>query len=55
MRAWAAAECYIKFPDQTLPYLRDGCFDRETLKRTVRKICDSYRVDNESKEMLKKL
>ncbi len=53
--AWAAAECYIKFPDQTLPYLRDGCFDRETLKRTVRKICDSYRVDNESKEMLKKL
>ena len=53
--AWTAAECYIRFPVQTLPYLRDAGIEKETQKIAVLKICDSFRVDRESKEMLKKL
>ena len=50
--AWALAECYIKFPQKTLPYLNENCFDKVTTKRAVQKICDSYRVDDESKKAL---
>ena len=53
--AWTAAECYIKFPDDTLPYLTGNVFDRATHNRAIRKICDSYRVEKCQKEALKKL
>ena len=49
---WALAECYIKFPEKTLPYIYQ--FDSLTVKRTVRKICDSYRVEKDTKYLLKK-
>lgn len=50
--AWALAECYIKFPEKALPFIRQS--DTDTLKRTIRKICDSYRVDGDTKKQLKK-
>ena len=50
--AWALAECYIKFPEKTLSFISQ--FDSLTVKRTVRKICDSYRVDKDKKYLLKK-
>lgn len=53
--AWAAAECFIKFPEKTLPYIENKVFDKDTHNRTIRKICDSYRVDQSKKEELKKL
>ncbi len=49
--AWALAECYIKFPEKTLPCI--GSFDEPTIRRTVRKISDSYRVEQEKKQQLK--
>ena len=52
--AWALAECFIKFPEKTEPFLYGNVFDEQTLKRTVRKICDSYRVDKMLKTKLKK-
>lgn len=52
--AWALAECFIKFPEKTEPFLYGNVFDEQTLKRTVRKICDSYRVDKLLKTKLKK-
>ena len=51
--AWAVAECYIKFPDMTEPYIMEKRFDRDTHNRAIRKICDSYRVDSAEKEKLK--
>ena len=52
--AWALAECFIKFPEKTEPFLYGNVFDEQTLKRTVRKICDSYRVDDTLKMKLKR-
>ncbi len=52
--AWALAECYIKFPDRTKPFLSESCFDVQTLHRAVRKICDSHRVDKAVKKQLKR-
>ena len=53
--AWAAAECYLKFPEKTMPYLIKGVFDKDTHNRTISKICDSLRVPGETKSELKKL
>ena len=53
--AWTAAECYIKFPDKTLPCFTAGIFDTPTHNRAIGKICDSYRVEKDKKEYLKSI
>lgn len=53
--AWALAECYIKFPDRTEPYIVQKIFDKDTHNRAIQKICDSYRVDKAKKEAIRKL
>lgn len=53
--AWALADCYIKFPEKTLPVLRAGLPDADTNNRAIRKICESLRVQPEDKQMLKAL
>ena len=50
--AWALAECYIKFPEQTLPAILSQRPDPSTLQRLLRKVCDSYRVSPERKNAL---
>lgn len=52
--AWALSECFIKYRKATLPYLSEEYIDSATLKRTVGKLCDSYRVSKEDKIMLRK-
>ncbi len=53
--AWSAAECYIKYPAETLPCFTDRCFDVPTHNRAISKICDSYRTEKTVKEYLKTL
>ena len=53
--AWAAAECYIKFPEKSEPYLSLEFFDKDTLGRTVKKLCESYRISDETKTKLKNM
>ena len=50
--AWALAECFIKFREKAQPFMNESFFDEMTLKRTVRKICDSYRVDENTKNLI---
>ena len=52
---WAVAECYTKFPEKTLPYLQNKSFDADTHNRAIGKLCDSLRIDAETKQMLKTL
>ncbi len=52
--AWALSFCYIKFPEKTEEALFDGRLEYEVLNMTVRKICDSFRVEKSEKERLKK-
>ena len=51
--AWALTDCYIKFPEKTLPLLKEGGFDPSTRQRAVRKLCDSFRVSRTDKQMLR--
>ena len=53
--AWLLCECFIKFPEDTLMYLKISNLPKWTFNKTISKICDSYRVDMEYKEMLRKM
>lgn len=51
--AWAVAECYIKFPEKTEVYLKGKCFDKNVQNRAIQKICDSLRIGEENKNLLR--
>lgn len=53
--AWLLAECFIKFPDETYAYLKVAKLPKWTMNKTISKICDSYRVDEDLKTEVKKL
>ena len=53
--AWLLAECFIKYPEVTLAYMKVSGLPKWTYNKTISKICDSYRVDVETKEMLRKM
>ena len=52
--AWLLSICYIKYPKETEKYLDKSKIDNFTYNKTISKICDSYRIDKETKEKLKK-
>ena len=52
--AWLIAECFIKYSEITLTYMNVSGLPKWTYNKTISKICDSYRVDEETKEMLRK-
>lgn len=51
-KAWLLCECFIKFQKETYKYLLDNKLDDETLKMTISKIKDSYRVTKDVKKRL---
>lgn len=51
--AWLVAECFIKYPNETLPFLKSQKLNKFTQNKTISKINDSYRVSKEIKLMLK--
>ena len=53
--AWLLAECFIKFPDETYAYLKLTKLNAWTFNKSISKICDSYRVDLETKREIKQL
>lgn len=53
--AWLVAECFIKFPTATTGYLVSSGLPAWTFNKIISKACDSYRVDAETKELLKKM
>ncbi|MBR3172440.1 DNA alkylation repair protein [Candidatus Saccharibacteria bacterium] len=53
--AWLICECFIKFPEETASYLQVSKLSKWTYNKTISKICDSYRVDQETKSRLRKM
>lgn len=53
--AWLLAECFIKYPDETLSYLKQSTLEKWTFNKALSKICDSYRVPIEAKQQIKLL
>lgn len=52
-QAWALAECYIKFPEKTRPYLEKSGLDDFTYGRTLQKIIDSTVLSREEKDRVR--
>ena len=53
--AWLVAECFIKYPEETLSYLKVSKLPKWTFNKAISKICDSYRVEPDTKTYLKTL
>jgi len=51
--AWALSYCYIKYEEKTENVLRSGKLDREIHNLTIRKICESRRIDDVTKQHVK--
>ena len=50
--AWAVSICYIKYPKETVEYLKKNTLDDFTHNKAIQKIRESYRVSEEEKENL---
>ena len=53
--AWLISECFIKFPSDTMDYLLKSKMPTWTFNKSISKICDSYRVDIETKNLLRNM
>lgn len=53
--AWAISVCLIKFFEKTIEYLNNCELDEFTYQKAIQKAIESYRINNEKKEILKKL
>lgn len=52
--AWALSVCFVKFREETLPvFLEDKLSDVFTHNKAIQKICESYRVSEEDKQLLR--
>ncbi|MEG1190998.1 MAG: DNA alkylation repair protein [Oscillospiraceae bacterium] len=50
--AWALSMCYVKLPKHTMPYLLHNSLEDFTFNKALQKICDSRRVDGETKALI---
>lgn len=53
--AWLLCDCFIKYPTATTGYLVSCNLPTWTHNKTLSKICDSYRVDSETKDLVRKM
>lgn len=53
--AWAISEAFIKFEDKTMKYLNNNSLEDFTYNKAIQKIIESYRVDDKTKEKLRKM
>lgn len=53
--AWGLSVCFVKFRDKTLAFLKSCEIDKFTYNKAIQKIRESYRVNKEDKEMLKRM
>ena len=53
--AWALSVCFVKFPEITMQYLKQNTLDDFTYNKTLQKIIESYRVDTETKKLIKQM
>ena len=53
--AWLVAEMYIKFPKETMEYLKNCKLNNFTYNKALQKARESYRVCKEEKEILNKM
>ena len=53
--AWAVSVCYVKYPAKTMAFLKSCDMDDFTFHKALQKIVESYRVDEESKAVIRSM
>lgn len=53
--AWTLSVCFVKYPEKTMAYLKDCTLDDFTYNKTLQKIIESYRVDDETKKTIRSM
>lgn len=53
--AWAVAECFIQYPQETMAYLKQNDLERFTFNKALQKITESFRVDKDTKDIIRKM
>ena len=53
--AWAVSVCFIEFSDKTMKYLKCNNLDDWTYNKSIQKIIESRRVDDMTKDGLRKM
>lgn len=53
--AWAVSMCYVRFPEQTMNYLRRNNLDDFTYNKSLQKICESLKPSLEEKTLIKSM
>ena len=53
--AWAISMCFVKFEEKTMLYLKNNNLDDFTYNKSLQKICESLRVDKETKASIKSM
>ncbi|MBR1376286.1 MAG: DNA alkylation repair protein [Bacilli bacterium] len=54
-KAWLLSYTYMKYKEKTIVILKDKRLSRNTVNKTISKVCDSYRVSTIDKEEIKRL
>ena len=52
--AWLICEIYIKYPNETIVFIKNNNFNKFTQNKAISKIRDSYRITKEEKDLLNK-
>ena len=53
--AWAVSVYFVKFPDQVMEYLKQSSLDDWTYNKALQKITESFRVDRETKKLVRQM
>ena len=53
--AWAVSVYFVKFPDQVMEYLKQCSLDDWTYNKALQKITESFRVDKETKKLVRQM
>lgn len=53
--AWLLSVAYIKYQNKVLDVLEKNVLSKNVVNLTIKKVCESYRVSNIDKEVIKKL
>ena len=53
--AWAISMCFVKFEGKTMSYLKHNNLDDFTYNKSLQKICESLRVNKDTKILIKSM
>lgn len=53
--AWAISICFVKFPEQTMEYLKNNTLDDFIYNKSLQKITESLQVDKETKAIIRSM